>query len=163
MLKKFALIPLLLIITVIFAGCISNKSDNTKSEFIPVDNLPVGFTYMGSHETTIDVGGVSLKALEGIYRQNNVNDVYIQVNETDKPDQILNQYMEQTKQQFKSATFEDISINDHNATKITHIPTIKEQRPSYTIIWTTKNAMILVTSSTADLQAVIALATATKH
>lgn len=166
MFKKFVLVPVLFIITAIFSGCIFDKNDQLKSEIIPDENLPAGFTYLGNHPSTLEVAGASIKSLEGVYRYNGIDDAYIQVIETDDPEKILNQYKEKVKKEFKQEydPFKEISINDHKATQITDYSFVNgEQKPFYSIVWTTKNAMILVTSPGTELQPVISLATATKH
>jgi len=166
MFKKLALLPVLFVIIALFSGCIDNKNNNPKSEFIPEDNLPMGFTFMGSHESTFEIDNVSMKSLEGVYRYNSVNDVYIEVIKTDNPDNLLNQYREQIKKQFKEGydPFKEITFNDHKATQITDYSTVDgKQKPFYSIVWTAKNSMIMVTSPGTELQPIITLATATKN
>lgn len=165
--KKIVWIPLLLITAVIISGCIFNQGKGTNttvsSDLIPTTNLPQGFTYMGSHEIPVDIGSSSINATEGVYR-NNGDDFYIQVIENDYPQALLTQYKLQKQKEFKSGfnPFQEISLNGHNATQITDFSVIKQQqRQNYAVIWATGKAMILVSSPTADLQTVIALAKAT--
>lgn len=159
-----SILLILLVATVLISGCIVDKGKETtnpnKSELIPTTNLPDGFTYIGIHETPIYLGNSSINATEGIYR-NNGEDFYIQVIENDKPETLITQY----KQQYKNVRydpFKEISLNGHKATQVTDYSTVNgQQKPNYAVIWATEKAMIVVSSSTADIQTVIALATAT--
>jgi len=142
------------------------RASTPKSEFIPEDNLPMGFTFMGSHDSIFEINGTTMKSQEGVYRYNSINDIYIEVIKTDNPDILLNQYREQIKKQFKEGydPFKEITINDHKAMQITDYSTVDgKQKPFYSIVWTTKNAMILITSPITELQPIITLATATKN
>lgn len=166
--KKIVWMPLLLIAAVLISGCIIDKNKGTpnppvKSDLIPTTNLPAGFIYMGTHETPVYIGNVSINATEGIYR-NNGNDFYIQVIENSNPEALLAQYKLQLKEEFKSDfdPFQVISFNNHQATQVTDYDLINgQQKQHYSVIWATENAMIIVASPTADIQTVIALATAT--
>lgn len=156
--------PLLLITTALISGCIFDKDDKTTNppakELIPQANLPEGFTYMGVHETPVEIGGSSINAIEGVYR-NRGEDVYIQVIKTDDPEALIAQY----KLRYKNVRydpFKEISLNGHKATQVTDYSTINgQQKPNYAVIWAIEKAMIIVSSPTADAQTVIALATAT--
>ncbi len=165
--KKIVLIPLLLIAAALISGCTFNQGKGTNttvsSDLIPTTNLPDGFTYMGSHEIPVDIGGSSINATEGIYR-NKGDDVYIQVIENDNPQALLAQYKLQKQKEFKSGfnPFTPITLNGHNATQVTDFSTENgQQRQNYAVVWATEKAMILVASPTAELQTVIALAKAT--
>lgn len=159
-----SILLILLVATVLISGCIVDKGKETtntnKSELIPTTNLPDGFTYMGTHETPISIGNSSINAIEGVYR-NNGEDAYIQVIENDKPETLITQY----KQQYKNVRydpFKELSLNGHKATQVTDYSTVNgQQKPNYAVIWATEKAMIIVSSPTADIQTVIALATAT--
>jgi hypothetical protein len=161
-------ISAVLIITVLISGCIFDKEkidQNSTSGVIPQTGLPVGFTYMGTHETPVDIGGNSINATEGVYR-NNGDDFYIQVFENDKPQALLAEYKLQIQNEFKSGynPFTPISLNGHNATQVTDYTIINgKNTPNYSIIWTTEKAMILVFSPTSDAKTLIALATATGY
>ncbi len=164
---KSALTLILLIIAVLISGCIFDKDkENTnppaKSDLIPITNLPDGFTYMGTHDTSVNLDVSLINATEGVYRTEKGEDVYIQVIENDNPEALISQY----KQQYKNARydpFQEIYLNGHKATQITDYSTVNgKQQPNYAVIWATKKAMIIATSPTADAQTVIALASATK-
>lgn len=164
--NKFVSMLLLLAVAVFISGCVDKDNGTNppvKPELIPTTNLPDGFTYKGVHETPVEIGGSSINATEGVYR-NSGEDVYIQVIKNDNPEALLALYKEQLKKEFKSSydPFQEISLNGHKATQVTDYSTINgQQKQHYAVIWTTGKAMILVASPTADLQTVLALATAT--
>jgi hypothetical protein len=165
--NKSVWMPVLLITVILIPGCISDKGNETNSpinsDLIPTANLPAGFTYMATHKATVDIGGSLINATEGVYRYNNKEDVYIQVIENDKPEALITQY----RLRYKDANynpFQEISFNNHKATQVTDYSTVNgQQKQHYSIIWTVEKDMVLVSSPTADAQAVIALATATGH
>ena len=152
---------------VLISGCIDNKindnpvnkTETITSEQIPTANLPSGFTFMAVHETDIDFGNSSRKAIEGVYRSDG-DEVYVQVFNSETPEALIDEY----KSQFKDANYDpftEIPINGHNATQVKYyIIRNGTQIPKYNLIWTTKNSMIKVGSSF-DAQKVIDLAKAT--
>ncbi len=158
--NKFALLFILISSAVFISGCISGK-DNTPvnaTELVPKANIPSGFTFIGSHETSVEINGTSLNANEEIYRNNN-EDIYVQLIKNDKPQELVNQYISMYK--VEGNQFEEISFNGHNATKIKYYSINKGQEiPYYTIIWTNGSSMIIV-GSLPDAYAVLSLATAT--
>lgn len=166
--KKFILFTIFLAATVFISGCIidkennGNQSETVKPDIIPTVNLPSGFTFMTIHETNVDVGNFSEKAKEGIYRTDQGEDVYIQVFQSESPEELLNEY----KSQYKDAgydPFTEIYFNGHKATKVMFYFTSNGKSVSkYNIIWTNSNSMIKVGPSI-DAQKVINLATATNN
>lgn len=166
--KKIILLTIFLAATVFISGCIidnennGNKSETIKSDIIPTVNLPSGFTFMAIHETKVDFGNFSEKAKEGIYRTEDGEDIYVQVFESESPEELLNEY----KSQYKDAgydPFTEISFNGHKATRVMFYFTSDGKSVSkYNIVWTNKDSMIKVGSST-DAQKVINLATATNN
>ncbi len=161
--KRIILLLALFVTAVFVSGCISGRDDNptSVSDYIPQTDLPAGFTYMGTHETAIDISGSLINVTEGVYRYDK-DDIYIQVIEDDNPEALISRY----KLRYKDANydpFQEISFNGHRATQITDYPTIGgKQTAHYTIIWPAKGFMVIVGSSS-DAQAVIALATATGY
>ncbi len=156
---KFVLL-LLLFSTVFISGCIFDKENETiNSNFIPQTNLPSGYTYLGTHETSISIGNSSLNAVEGVYRYNG-DDLYIQTIKNENPDALIAQY----KLIYKDANynpFEEVTINGHKAIRVTDYTTINgQQKPKYTLMWSAGKFMIIVGSST-DSYTVMGLATAT--
>ena len=157
--NKFGLL-LLLFSTVFISGCIFDKEKETiKSDFIPQTDLPSGYTYLGTHEASISIGNLSLSAVEGVYRYNG-NDLYIQTINNDNPDALIAEY----KLRYKDANyspFEDVTVNGHTALKVTDYATINgQQKPKYTVMWSTGKFLIIVGSST-DSYSVMAFATVT--
>ena len=157
-------ISALLIITVLISGCIFDKKvdQNPISGVIPQIGLPVGFTYMGTHETPVDISGTSINVSEGVYKYNNADDVYVQLIKNNNPQELLMQY----KLKYKDANyspFEEVSFNGHSATKIKdYFMKNTTQVAYYSILWTNGSSMIIVGSSP-DANAMLSLATATGH
>jgi hypothetical protein len=75
MLKKIIILSMLFAATIFISGCIDNtnkenpvnNTDTNKSDQIPTVNFS-GFTFMAVHETQVDIGNFSRKAIEGVYR-----------------------------------------------------------------------------------------------
>ncbi len=154
---------------IFISGCITdqngNKENNTstiKSELIPTINLPAGFTFMTVHETENPIGNSSLKSIEGVYRTDTGDDIYIQVFKTDSPQALIDEY----KSQYKDAgyqPFTEIYFNGHKATQVMYFYTKNgKSEPKYNLIWEAKDSVIKVGPST-DTQKVINLATATNN
>jgi len=168
--KKIILLTIFLAAAVFISGCITdkdkentgNKSETIKSDIIPTINLPSGITFMAIHETNVEIGNSSRKAKEGIYRTDQGEDIYVQVFESESPEELLNEY----KSQYKDAgydPFTEISFNGHKANKVMFYFTSNGNSVSkYNVIWTNNNSMIKVGSSI-DAQKVINLATATNN
>ena len=165
MFKKSVFLFVLLAAAVFVSGCTDgNTKQPLKSDYIPQSSLPSGFTYMGTHDIQLDIGGLPINAVEGVYR-NAGDDIYIQVIENGKPGELLSSYKLQLKQEYKSDynPFEEISFNGHTATKVTdYITSGGQQEPRYSIIWATDKYMVIVGSSS-EHQKVLSLATATGH
>ncbi len=165
--NKFILLSIFLITAVFISGCIDDNKPPvyaTEQALIPTTGLPPGFTYMGTHDVDVEIGGKLVNATEGVYR-NGEDDIYIQVIENEKPDALMEQYKSDFKKQFKSDynPFEEISFNGHTATKTTDFITMNGgTKTRYSIIWVTGKSMVIVGSSS-DFQAVKDLATATGH
>lgn len=162
--NKFLLMLILLVTAVFIAGCLDKDNGTTppvKSDLIPTIGLPEGTTFMAIHETPVEIDGSSINATEGVYR-NKGEDFYIQVIENNDPEALITRY----KSMYKNARYEpfqEIYLNGHKATQITDYSTRNgKQQPNYAVIWATEKATIIVSSPTADSQAVIALASATK-
>lgn len=162
--NKFILMLILLVTTVFIAGCLDKDNGTTppaKPELIPTTGLPEGITFMGSHETSLEIAGSLINATEGVYR-NKGEDFYIQVIGNNDPDDLIARY----KSMYKNARydpFQEIYLNGHKAIQITDYSTINgKQQPNYAVIWATGKTAIIVSSPTADIQSVIALASATK-
>jgi len=166
--KKYILLSILLISSVFFSGCVfenKNKPNQTIGpDFIPRMNLPAGFTFMGIHETTMDIGNSTVSGFEGVYRYGG-KDIYIVAIKHDAPVDLLAQYKKDLSKDFKPDynPFEETSINGHSATKFTDTIIMDGKNvPRYSIIWANKGYMIQV-GSLADVNPVIVLASATGY
>lgn len=168
--KKLILlaITIFVVTTIFISGCITNKensgnkNETIKSDIIPSTNLPSGITFLASHETNIEIGNSSKPAIEGIYKTDQNEDVYVQVYESTSPVELLNEY----KSQYNNMSynpFAEVTFNGHNATEVTFYSTSDGNSvPKYNIIWTNNNSMIKVGPST-DIQKVRNLAAATNN
>src|SRR5659263_199427 len=150
--KKVLILSIFIAVSILISGCVTDKNNETTvnetktigSDIIPTINLPSGFTYMGIHDTDIEVGNSSKKATEGIYKIEEGETIYIQVFKTEKPEELLDEF----KAQYKDANYDpftEISFNGHKATKVTYyFVSNGQQVPKYYVIWTIKNSMIKV-------------------
>lgn len=133
------------------------------TDFIPTTNLPPGFSYLATHETSFDFGlGASYDGTEGVYRNGVGEDVYVQVMPSDNPGVILDEY----KALYIDASYDPFAeraVNGHAALQVLRYPVINGmQRESYSLWWT--NGPFLVTvGATHDPASVFALAVATSH
>lgn len=165
--NKFVLLLIFLVTAVFISGCIDGNNTPGKATgqaLIPTTGLPANFTYMGTHNVDVEIGGKSVNATEGVYR-NGGDDLYVQVIETENPGALLEQYKSDFKKKFgdKYNPFEEISINGHAATKVADFTVMQGQSVTvYSVTWTTDKFMVIVGSSS-NLQAVKDLATATGH
>lgn len=166
--NKYILLSILMIASVFLSGCVfenNNKINQTiGADFIPRTNLPPGFTFMGIHEITMDIGNSTVSGFEGVYRYGG-EDIYIVAIKHDAPVDLLAQYKKDLRKEFKADydPFEDISINGHAATKFTDARIQNgKMEPRYTIIWAKGGYMIQV-GSFADVNPVIVLASATGY
>ena len=165
--NKFVLLLIFLITAVFISGCIdgnNTQAKTTEQALIPTAGLPAGFTYMGTHNIGMDIGGISVNATEGVYR-NGEDDLYIQVIGTENPGALFEQYKSDIKEKFKDRydPFEEIPLNGHTATKVTDSTVMNGlSKTVYSITWATEKSIVIVGSSS-NLQAVTALATATGH
>jgi hypothetical protein len=165
--KKYIFLSILLIATTFISGCIFDKNSGTNQtigpDFIPRTNLPAGFTFMGVHETTMDIANSTVSAFEGVYRYGG-EDIYIQAFKHDNPEALLSQFKADLRTLKKDYDpFEEISINGHSATKFTDFIVLDGKNvPRYSIIWANRGYMIQV-GSFADVNPVIVLASATGY
>jgi hypothetical protein len=165
--NKFVLLLIFLITAVFISGCIDGNNTPVKTTgqaLIPTTGLPAGFTYMGTHDVDVEIGGKSVNATEGVYR-NGGDDLYIQVIGTENPGALLEQYKADFKKKFgdKYNPIENITLNGHPATKVADYTLMNGQPVTvYSVTWTVEKSMVIVGSSS-NLQTVTDLATATGH
>ena len=168
MLTKYILLSILIISSVFFSGCVfenNNKPNQTIGpDFIPTTNLPAGFTYMGIHETTINIANSTMSGFEGVYRYGK-DDIYITAVKNDDPEALLSQYKADLRKPFKADydPFEEITINGHSATKFTGFR-IEDGKTvlRYSLIWA-NNGYLIQVGSLADVNPVVVLASATDY
>ncbi|MBU3967611.1 MAG: hypothetical protein KKG76_09585 [Euryarchaeota archaeon] len=168
MLKKFMLLSMLIIASVFLSGCVfedTSKANQTIGpDFIPKTNLPTGFTFMGTHDYTMEIANTTVSGFEGVYRYGG-EDIYIQAFKHDNPETLLSQYKADQRKRFREDLdpFEDISINGHAATKFADVGILngKEQK-KYSIIWAKGDYLVMVGSS-ADPMTVFSLASTTGY
>ncbi|TRZ88684.1 MAG: hypothetical protein D4R88_07290 [Methanosarcinales archaeon] len=168
MFNKYILLSILIITSVFSSGCIfenNNKANQSIGpDFILKTNLPAGFTYLGIHETTINIANSTVSRFEGVYRYGG-EDIYIAAYKNDDPEALLSQYKADLRKNFRKDynPFEEISINGHAATKLTDVIVLDGKNvPRYSIIWANKGYMIQV-GSFADVNPVVVLASATGY
>lgn len=167
--NKHILISILIITSVFMSGCIFDNNNNKQNQtigpdFIPRTNLPPGFSFMGVHETTMEIANSTFNGFEGVYRYGG-EDIYIVAIKHDNPETLLTQYKADLRKQFKSDynPFEEIAINGHAATKLTDAIIVNgQQQLRYSIIWANKGYMIQVGSFT-DPMTVVSLASTTGY
>jgi len=164
MLKKFVWMAALFAVALVSGYMYYNSNGTTnppvKPDLIPQTNLPLGFTYMGTHEANLEIGDSAVNATEGIYRYNE-QDAYIQVIENSNPGALIDKYKLQYRN-VRYSPFTEISINGHKATQVTDYTVVNgKQLPNYAVIWAAEKVMIVVSSPTLDANTVIALAAAT--
>jgi len=168
MLTKYILLSILIISSVFFSGCVfenNNKPNQTIGpDFIPRTDLPAGFTYMGIHETTINIANSTMSGFEGVYRYGK-DDIYITAVKNDDPEALLSQYKADLRKPFKADydPFEEITINGHSATKFTGFR-IEDGKTvlRYSLIWA-NNGYLIQVGSLADVNPVVVLASATDY
>jgi hypothetical protein len=163
--KKYVLLSILIIASVFLSGCIFDKPNQTIGpDFIPRTNLPPGFSFMGIHETTLEIANSTFNGFEGVYRYGG-EDIYIVAIKHDNPESLLTQYKTDLRKQFRSDfnPFEETSLNGHGATKFTDAIIVNgKQQLRYSLIWVNKGYMIQVGSFTDD-KTVESLASATGY
>lgn len=164
--KKYILLSILLIATTFISGCIFDKNSGTNQtigpDFIPRTNLPAGFTFMGIHDTTMEIANSTESGFEGVYRYGG-EDIYIQAFKHDNPETLLSQFKADLRTLKNYDPFEEISINGHAATKFTDFIVLDGKNvPRYSIIWANKGYMIQI-GSFADVNPVVVLASATGY
>lgn len=151
--KKFILLTILIIASVFLSGCVfeqtSKANETIGPDFIPRTNLPTGYSFMGIHETTIDIANTTVSMFEGVYRYGG-DDIYIQAFKHDNPETLLSQFKADQRKKFREDydPFEDISINGHAATKFADVGILKgKEQKKYSIIWAKGDYMVMVGSS----------------
>ena len=156
--NKIIVMAVLLVTAVFMSGCIFDNEDEPVS--VPDSDLPDGFTYLGTHETDVEIGDTSMAATEEVYRNGNGEDIYVQTIESDNPGGLITQF----KTRYKDANydpFKELSFNGHTATQVKDYVTLNgKQEARYVIIWATETSLMIVGSSK-DNNSVLEMAIAT--
>ncbi|KKG13560.1 hypothetical protein EO98_05510 [Methanosarcina sp. 2.H.T.1A.6] len=191
--KSIALISVFAVLMIAFSGCVDQNSpavngtdsDNPETNAISeedlagistLETLPAGFEYVDTlllptDETKSDykaenVSGV-LNVSEGIYKDSNETNYYIDVIELENEDS-ANNFITAYKASFpplsEGSRFTDESFNGHSAVKITeYITSGGETVPRYSYIWSNENYVIIVFGNTAEEAPLRQLAEATGY
>lgn len=148
--KKMLYMLLIFLMLMTVTVGISSSRDN-----IPKNDLPLGFTYIGVHDTSVDIGAISIAGIQGDYIYNNVDNVFVTIIKDDNADELAARY----KSQYKDVgydVFESISFNGHSAIRI---KVFLSGNWHYRIMWTEDSSMILV-GTLQDVNALLSLAVA---
>jgi len=160
--KKMAILTVL-ILTIILSGCIDDSTDDDNlpdqdvNSLVIIENLPEGYEILGTYpdfseynndyENIIDSG-------EGLYRDQNNNDVYLDVIEFDTESNAIN-FIEEYKSRKESVTKEDIFstviINGKSVTRMkTYSISQGTQEPRYSFFWNDNKYVYIVKSNSND-------------
>ncbi|HUV82771.1 MAG TPA: hypothetical protein VMW53_06840 [archaeon] len=152
-----------LILTIILSGCIDDSTDDDNlpdqdvNSLVIIENLPEGYEILGTYpdfseynndyENIIDSG-------EGLYRDQNNNDVYLDVIEFDTESNAIN-FIEEYKSRKESVTKEDIFstviINGKSVTRMkTYSISQGTQEPRYSFFWNDNKYVYIVKSNSND-------------
>ncbi|WP_440945701.1 hypothetical protein ACSAZL_16570 [Methanosarcina sp. T3] len=191
--KSIALISVFAVLMIAFSGCVDNNSPavngtdsatpetNAISEedvagISTLETLPAGFEYVDTVLLSTDeiksdynaenVSGV-LNVSEGIYKDSNETNYYVDVIELEDED-AANNFIDAYKASFpplsNGSRFTDVSFNGHSAVIITDYMTSGGKTvPRYTYIWSNENYVIVVFGNTAEEASIRQLAEATGY
>jgi hypothetical protein len=165
---KSLLTFLVLFLTVVALGCVDQTSSGngkavkppiseaTIEDMIPVENLPVGITYLGTHEETL--GNLGVTATEAVYKNSDKDDFYVRViaaESKDAAEQLVSDYKSQYRN-LRYDPFEEVVLNNHSATQIKE-NTLKGGRRvfTYTYIWNNENYVFIVASNEPNKNSVV--------
>lgn len=190
--KSIALISVFAVLMIAFSGCVDNTpavngtdSDNPETNPISdddaagvstIENLPAGFEYVDTISFSIDeiksnyeaenVTGI-LTGSEGIYRDSNSTDYYvdaIELEDEEAANNLIDAYKSSFPPLSSGSRFTDVSFNGHSAVKITdYITSGGETVPRYSYIWSNENYVIVVFGNTAEEAPIKQLAEATGY
>jgi len=133
------------------------------TDFIPIANLPPGFSHLATHDTTFEFGLRSTyDGTEGVYRNSVGEDVYVQVMPNRDPGAILDEY----KALYTDANYDpfaDLIVNGHPTLRVLRYPVIDGMQQERYSLWWINGAFLVTVGATHDPESVLALATATGH
>jgi predicted small secreted protein len=190
--KSIALISVFAVLMIAFSGCVDNTpavngtdSDNPETKAISdedaagistLETLPAGFEYIDTIQLSPDEAKINYKAenvsgvlnvSEGIYKDSNETNYYIDVIELEN-EEAANNFVGAYKASFKplssGSRFTDESFNGHSAVKILDYITSGGKTVSrYTYLWSNENYVIVVFGNTAEEVPIRQLAEATGY
>ncbi|CAD7768636.1 hypothetical protein FHEFKHOI_00363 [Candidatus Methanoperedenaceae archaeon GB50] len=162
--SKVAIFLLIISLSILTPGCLDKRevenndsrakpliSVATLDDLIPRENLPIGITYLGTHETTIDPIGV--KGREGVYKNSEGVDFYVRVIkcESNRAAEELIEKYKSRYEKYPYNPFEEVIINNHTATQVRDT-TLQGGRhvSTYTYIWRNENYVFITASNLPD-------------
>lgn len=190
--KSIALISVFAVLMIAFSGCVDNNpavngtdSDNPGTNSISdedaagvstLENLPAGFEYIDTIPLSTDeikstyeaenVTGI-LAGSEGIYRDSNQTDYYIdaiELQDEEAANNLINAYKSSFPPLSSGSRFTDVSFNGHSAVEILDYITVGGKSVSrYSYIWSNENYVIVVFGNTAEEAPIRQLAEATGY
>lgn len=150
----------ILILAIISSGCIKGTEDNTDhtinqsiNSLVIVSDLPEGYEFLGIYpdfsEYDNDYENI-INSGEGIYKDQNYNDVYIDIIEFDTESNAI-LFIEEYKSRKNETLFEILTINGHTATMMKTYSISKGiQEPRYSFFWNDNNYAYIVKSNSND-------------
>jgi len=160
---KIAMLLLIISLSILAPGCVDDREvENTKTtkppiseatmdDLIPTENLPIGITYLGTHEITISE--LDVKATEAVYKNSERIDFYVRViktanNKTAKD--LIDEYKSRYNK-YPYDPFEEMTLNNHTTIQIRDKTLQEGSRVStYTYIWNNENYVFITTSNLPD-------------
>ena len=160
--KKVAILTVL-ILTIILSGCIDDTTndDNPPNQdinsLVIIDNLPEGYEILGTYPDFSEYDSNYeniINSSEGIYKDQNYKDVYLDVLEFDTESNAIN-FIEEYKSRNKPVIDKDIfittTINGQSVTRMeTHTISKGTQEPRYSFFWNDKNYVYIIKSNSND-------------
>lgn len=191
--KSIALISVFAVLMIAFSGCVDNKTpavngtDSSNPESNAISNedaagistlktLPAGFEYIDTIPLSTDevkssynadnVSGI-LNSSEGIYKDSNETDYYIDViglEDKEAANNLITAYKSSFPPLSNGSRFTDESFNGHSAVNITeYITSGGKTVPRYSYIWSNENYVIRIFGNTAEEAPIRQLAEATGY
>ena len=190
--KSIALISVFAVLMIAFSGCVDNSpavngtdSDNPETNPISdddaagvstIENPPAGFEYIDTIPLSTDEINVTYEAenvtgilsgSEGIYRDSNNTDYYVDAIELENEEaanNLIDAYRSSFPPLSDGSRFTEVSFNGHSGVKITdYITSGGKSVPRYSYIWSNENYVIVVFGNTAEEAPVRQLAEATGY
>jgi len=160
--KKMAILTVL-ILTIILSGCIDDTTndDNPPNQdinsLVIIDNLPEGYEILGTYPDFSEYDSNYeniINSSEGIYKDQNYKDVYLDVLEFDTESNAIN-FIDEYKSRNKPVIDKDIfittTINGQSVTRMeTYTISKGTQEPRYSFFWNDKNYVYIIKSNSND-------------